>query len=269
MLACLPAACGGGGDDGGVSEEKRAADEKAAGAVLVEALTTKDPGACTRLLTQTAVEQSTLRHGRAAVRECRSEADEPGAASASVTRVTVDGDRATADVEPRGGSFTFRRATFGMRKQGGRWKVDRMTAGTLDRPAFMRDARKEMREPPDALSPGVTSCVLGELAGVQDAALVGIYVNSDVRVIVVPMVVCVMREQLAGDPRVTPLLGCIGEGIRRELTTGAVGRAIAEEADIERLDELVDSRRFTRVVQATAFDCARAAALEDAAGGVS
>ncbi|HEV2787117.1 MAG TPA: hypothetical protein VGV67_12045, partial [Solirubrobacteraceae bacterium] len=233
VMALALVACGGGEDSQSTDPQPTAgAAEAQVRAVVIEALKTKDPSACTRLLTQSAIEQFTFQRGRKALAECRDDADEVGAKTVAVRRVDVDGVRAEADVEPRGGSLTLEKATFVLRKERGSWKIDALTAATLDRPAFMREAREELREEPDAMPPDVVDCVVNDLEGRQDAEIVRLYVDSDPRVLLAPTVVCAIRAELPRTPAARPFVECVSRAARRELTTGALGRELAEDADL-------------------------------------
>lgn len=273
VAACVLGACG--GDDGDTQEpnagetpaagESSSADEQQVRAVVREALTTDDPGSCTRLLTQAAVEQFTYRRGREAIAECRKDADEVAATSVAVSRVEVDGTRAEADAEPKGGGLTLRKATFTLRKDGRRWKIDRLKAGTLDRAAFLTEARKQMREPPEALSEAVTHCVVRELRATTDAVLIRIFVASDPRPLLLPTVDCALRSELPRTAQAAPFVTCVTQGARRELTSGALGRALAGDPDLG----ILESERFESVIAQIAGACARQGVPAPSGGSVS
>ena len=269
VAVCALSACGG-GDDSGSGEQRTpdpqtSAEEREVRAVVTEALTTKDPAACTRLFTQAAVERFTYMRGRKAIAECRNEADEPAATSVAIRRVGVTGAQAEADVEPKGGNLTLRKATFALRKVSGRWRIDRITAGKLDRAAFFRELRKDLREPPDALPADAAACVTAELRTASNEDLVGIYVRSDVRQVVVPTVICALRSQLPRTQAAAPLVACVTKGVRRELTSGRLGRALADEPDLA----LLDSPRFQGVIEQITRRCAQEAPPGASDGSVS
>ena len=268
--ACALSACGGGDDDSGSGEQRTAdpqtsADERQVRAVVTEALTTKDPAACTRLFTQGALERFTYMRGSKAIAECRDEADEAAATSLTIPLISVTGAQAEADVEPKGGDLTLRKATFGLRKVAGRWKIDRSTAGTLHRAAFFRELREDLREPPDALPVEVADCVLAELRSASNEDLVGIYVKSDVRQVVVPTVICALRAELPRTQAAAPFVQCVTKGARRELTSGALGRALADEPDLG----LLDSGRYEGVIEQITRRCAQEALPGASDGSVS
>lgn len=272
VAASLLGACGGGdgGEDRSARERpaavaSRSAEERRVRSVVRETLMTEDPEDCARLLTQAAIEQFTFRRGRAALAECRDNADEDAATAVEITRVDIDGARAEAVAEPKGGGLTMRTATFSLLKDGGRWKIDRLKAGTLDRAAFMRYGRKELREPPSSLSEEATHCVMRELRSRPDEVLVRIFVASDLRTLLVPTVVCALRHELPQSAQAAPFVACVTKAVRRELTSGALGRELAEDPDIG----LLESERFERVMEAIATACVRQGVPAPSGGSVS
>lgn len=271
VAASLLGACGGdGGEQRGARESPAAAasagaDERRVRAVVRKTLMTEDPEDCARLLTQAAIEQFTFRRGRAALAECRANAGEDAATAVEITRVDIDGARAEAVAEPEGGGLTMRTATFSLLKDGRRWRIDRLKAGTLDRAAFMRYGRKELREPPSSLSEEATQCVMRELRSRPDEVLVRIFVASDLRTLLVPTVVCALRHELPRTARAAPFVACVTKAVRRELTSGALGRELAGDPDIG----LLESERFERVMEEIATACARQGLPAPSGGSVS
>lgn len=265
VMAVALAACGGGEERQDTPVTPADAEEKQVRDVVIEALKSNDPGACTRLLTQSAVEQFTLQRGRRAVAECRDDADEIGAKTVSVRRIDVDGMRAEADVEPRGGTLALKAATFVLRKDDGRWMIDELTAGTLDRAAFMREAREELAEEPAGMSPEVIDCVANDLEGRRDAEIMRLYIDSDPRVLLAPAVVCAIRAQLPHTPAARPFVDCVTRAARRELTTGALGRKLSQDADLG----ILETHEFQGLIETIAARCAAATLPGSSAGTVS
>lgn len=266
-VAFVLAACGGGDGDGerAVKPAPRPTEEQAVRAAVIEALKTEQPSACTRLLTQRAVEQFTFQRGAKALERCREDSDEAGAKTVAVKRVEVDGLRAEADVEPRGGSLTLEKATFVLTKDDGSWKIDQLTAGTLDREGFFREAREELAEEPDGMPPQVVDCVVNDLQKRKDAEIVRLYVDSDPRVLLAPTVVCAVRAELPRAPAARPLVECVTRSVRRELTTGALGRELARTPDLE----LLETDRFRATVEEIGARCASQTLPGSSAGTVS
>lgn len=277
VMASLIGACGGGDETEQAGDERPAAgeqqdpgpaqnaDEKQVRAVLTEALTTKDPAACTRLLTQSAMEQFTLQRGSEALSECRDEADEPGATSVKIGRVEVDGERAEAQVEPKGGTLTLKEATFALLKDGDRWKIHRLTAGTLDRPAFLREARKGLREESEESDEAQVGCVVAALERRRDAEIMKLFLDGDARVLVVPTLVCEIGSQIPQTQATAAFSRCVRRAATRELTTGALGRELRRDADLD----VVESGRFQRALEDIVARCVRLARPGSSAGGVS
>jgi hypothetical protein len=108
----------------------------------------------------------------------------------SRSSVRVDGPRAGADVRPRGGTWTFKTASIGLRKAGGRWQLDRLKGGTLDRAALSARLRKGPRSASDELPDGVHNCLLRVLRTSDDKELVRAIVGPDVHVFLLPSVIC-------------------------------------------------------------------------------
>jgi stage V sporulation protein SpoVS len=249
LAASALGACGG---------DNASKDEQQARAVAKEAMTTKDPGACTRIVTRKFIEQTTLERGADAISSCRDGSAQIRATSVSIDRVAVSGPNASVEVRPEGGVLPFRTATLGLRKAGGRWQVNRLKGGTLDRAALARVMRQQLTAPPDAVSAGTVDCAVDELAGTPAAEIVRAYVKPDPRQLLIPVVVCTVRVELKGTPR--RLVACIERGVARELTTGALGRklranpssvSLLRTADGERLGGRV-ARACVRTVGATA-----------------
>lgn len=254
VLACALSACG--GDEGSSGARKLSKDEQQVRAVLREALTTKDPDACTRLLTQNLLEQVSTERGKGAVRDCRMDADSASATSVMIDRVAVSGPRAGADVRPRGGSLTFKTVTIGLRKAGGRWKLDRLKKGTLDRPAFIAFARKELRSGPGAVAGKTVDCFVREISTKNDEQITRALFKADQRLFLLPITICAVRNELALRGVPGDVVQCVVGRVRRELTTGATARRL--RASRAAAAELADSPALERVVRRSAIACAPA-----------
>lgn len=255
LVACALSACGGGGGDDGSGDKAVSKDEQQVRAVLKEALTTKDPDSCTRLLTQALVEQISAKRGAAAVRDCREDADTAGAKTVSIDRVRVNGPRAGSDVRPKGGSLTFKTLSIGLRKDAGRWKLDRLKGGTLDRPAFVAFARKELTSPPDAVPADTVDCMLRDVETTEDEAIARALLSGDARLFLLPITICGVRNEFARRGTPAPLVECIVGRVRRAMTTGELGRRLA--ASPESASAVVDSPLYERAVRLSAARCAR------------
>lgn len=202
-------------------------EEQRVRAVVRHVMTADDPGACTRLMTSRFLEQTTFARGRAAVRNCRADADEIAAKKLVIDSVAVDGARAQTAVRPSGGTLPFERATFALRKDGGTWRFDRLTGGTLDRVAFGRVMREQSNR--QGVPKDVSACAIDDLAHTSDDAIVRSFVEPDARVVAVPIAVCSIRHELTRGQLPPNLVNCILRGARRELTSGAIGRKLAQD----------------------------------------
>ena len=88
-------------------------------------------------------------------------------------------------MRPKGGMWTFKTASIGLRKAGGRWQLDRLKVGTLDRAALSSAS--------DELPDGVDKCLLRVLRTRDDKELVRAIVEPDVRVLLLPSLICGVR----------------------------------------------------------------------------
>lgn len=243
-LACALGACGG-------NDSTHSKDEQAVRAVVKEGMTTSDPDVCARLLTQQFIEQTTLETGAAAIRSCRKDAGSAASASLTIDRVAVSGDRAAADIRPKGGSLPFKTATLGLRKTAGSWKIDRLKGGTLDRAALARVMHDQLTAPPDELAVKTVDCAVQDLRNTADSEIVRAYVKPAPRVLVIPVAVCTVRRELANSGAPRNVVACIEQGVRRELTTGALGRKLERDPSSVALLQSADGERLgARVARA-------------------
>lgn len=249
FVACALGACGGDGD-------AASKDKKQIRSVVTEVITTTDPSACTRLTTQTFLEQTTGAQGSDAVRTCRRNATAASAQSVSIGRVAVSGPRASADVRPKGGSLAFTSLRIGLRKTTGRWKIDRAKSGTLDRAAFFRLSRRELTSPPNEVSPAIADCVLREFKAIDDDEIVQALINMQQRLFVVAGAICGFNSTLAGSALPKRTIACIERRFRHELTGGAIGRRVAANPD--RVKSVLASPRSSRTVRLIGRSCAQA-----------
>src|SRR5262245_32104257 len=115
--ALLMAACGGNSDEDQITD------------VIKTSVKSTDPADCTKLETQTFVEQTEFALGPDAVKQCQDDAadtsDDPD--SVDVKDVEADGDTGTANVTFHGGSFDGSTVTVGLVKEGDQWKLNRIT----------------------------------------------------------------------------------------------------------------------------------------------
>jgi hypothetical protein len=163
VLAALTiTACGGGGSS----------DEDKITETIETAATTSDPGNCTELETQRFVEQNSQQKGKAAVKACEAEAKagEEEAEGANVSNVSVDGEKATAQVEFEGGSLGSQGLEVALVEEGGNWKLDQIEGfANYDGRALGGAFEKQFEEEPGELTPAQAKCISGKIAEASQA----------------------------------------------------------------------------------------------------
>jgi hypothetical protein len=156
-LALLPlvllalSACGGGGSgaEGEITE------------VIEAAATNKDPSNCTELQTLHFTEQNTSQKGNAAIRSCEESAkEEEEAEEAKVSNVSVNGEKATAEVEFIGGSLGSQTLSVALVEEGGDWKLDQIEGfAKYDGKALEETFLKRFEESPEGLTKKQYTCI--------------------------------------------------------------------------------------------------------------
>src|SRR6201989_485218 len=112
MASVALAACGGGGSNA----------EAEVTEVIEQAATTKDPSNCTELQTLRFTEQNTGEKGKAAIKRCEESAkEEEQAEEAKVSNVSVNGEKATAEVKFIGGSLGSQTLSVALVEENGDW----------------------------------------------------------------------------------------------------------------------------------------------------
>jgi hypothetical protein len=154
-------ACGGGNGD----EDK-----------IVEAIetaeTTANPRNCTELQTQRFNEQVSQKRGKAATKACEKEAEagEEEAKSANVSNVTVNDDKATAEVEFKGGPLDSQTLEVALVQEDGDWKLDRVEGfADYDGKALGAAFEERFEEKPEGLSPKQAKCIARKVAASSEA----------------------------------------------------------------------------------------------------
>jgi galactitol-specific phosphotransferase system IIB component len=163
LIAALTlAACGGGGgssDEGEIEE----AIEKVA--------TTNAVSNCTKLETQRFVEQNADQKGPEAVETCEAEAKEEAeqAEGATVSNISVDGEKATAEVEFEGGPLGAQVLNVSLADEEG-WKLDHIDGfAKYDGKAIAAGFEKNFEEEPEELPASVAKCVAEGFEGASTA----------------------------------------------------------------------------------------------------
>ncbi len=151
LAALAVTACGGGGSnaEGEVTE------------VIEQSATTKDPGNCTELQTLRFTEQNTGEKGKAAVKACEESAkEEEQAEEAKVSNVSVNGEKATAEVEFVGGSLGSQTLAVALVEDGGDWKLDQIEGfANYNGKALEETFLKRFEESPEGLSKQQYTCI--------------------------------------------------------------------------------------------------------------
>lgn len=154
VLAALTiTACGGGG---GSSAEGEITE------TIEKAATTTDPSNCTKLETLAFVEQDSEEEGKGAIKACEEEAEagEEQAEGANVSNISVNGEKATAQVEFEGGSLGSQSLEVALVEEGGKWKLDQIEGFANYKGAALGEAfEKQFEENPEGLSKEQASCI--------------------------------------------------------------------------------------------------------------
>jgi copper chaperone CopZ len=154
VLAALTlTACGGGGSSSAEAEITEAIEKSA---------TSADPSDCTETETLSFVEQNSAEKGKAALKTCEEEAEagEEQAKKANVSNISVNGEKATAEVEFEGGSLDSQTLEVALVEEGGKWKLDQVEGfadynGEALEKAFEEGFEKESH----GLSPELVKCI--------------------------------------------------------------------------------------------------------------
>jgi hypothetical protein len=164
VLAALTiTACGGGGSS----------DEDKITETIEKAATTSDPTNCTELETLRFVEQNSEEKGKAAVKSCEEEAEagEEEAEGANVSNVSVNGSKATAEVEFEGGPLGSQSLEVALVEEGGTWKMDQIEGfANYDGAALGEAFEKEFEEEAGGPSKEEAACISEAIAKSSKAA---------------------------------------------------------------------------------------------------
>jgi hypothetical protein len=157
LVAIAISACGGSGES----------DEDKIVKVIESAETTTDPRSCTELQTQRFNEQVTQRKGEAGTRSCEGEAKEgqPQAERAKISNVSVNDEKATAEVEFKGGPLDSQTLEVALAQKEGNWKIDYVEGfAHYDGKALGAAFAERFEEKPEGLSPKQAKCIARKVA---------------------------------------------------------------------------------------------------------
>ncbi len=139
--------------------------------------TSRNPAYCGSVMTPGYLRQTTGAPTRFAVDVCRQDAPFAGAASVAIDAVKIDGDRATATVVNRGGSFDGSWLVVRLAKTDDTWKLDRLLRfARFDRAGFDRAYRMLLRN--DKTRPAAAACILAKTHRLTDAQLERLALND-------------------------------------------------------------------------------------------
>jgi copper chaperone CopZ len=154
-------ACGGGSGDADKITE-----------AIETAATSADPSNCAALETQRFDEQNSQQKGKAAVKTCEAEAEkgETQADAVNVSSVSVDGEKATAEVEFEGGPLNSQVLEFALVETEGAWKLDQIEGfAKYDGKALAKIFEGQFEAEPKGPSPAQASCFTGKIAAASKA----------------------------------------------------------------------------------------------------
>ena len=146
------AACGGGSSGGG--EEAKIEE------VIEESATSTDPSKCTELQTTLFNETETDQKGAEATKACEEEAKENDTESVNVSNVSVNGEKATAEVEIEGSSLNGQGVEVELVEEGGDWKLNKFISFTNFNAAALGEALEEEFEKEEGVNPKLAKCVV-------------------------------------------------------------------------------------------------------------
>lgn len=164
-------------------------DDKARIKRTIEAIATSgDPAYCGTEMTTAYLEQTTGTRPPFADDVCRNAAGVFPADSVSVSEVAISGDRATALVANRGGSFDGSNLLVRLHDDGG-WKLDRLVAfEKFDRRRFNRAYRGLLLA--SGASPSAAACALRKTGSLSNPELEHVLLHEESRVFVPIGVAC-------------------------------------------------------------------------------
>lgn len=209
LSAWLLAACGGG---------ESAGDAAAVRADVAKALTSTDADDCepTTYATQRWVDRQTYsipELARQMERLCRADVERYAADAVRVSRVEVDGARATARIVAHGGTYGFGELEVALAKDRS-WKLDELTGVALDRAKFDRIQVQFATIGDGEASKAQTACSIRRLARFSDRELEQAVLRSDVTLVLDPVLVCFLRPELRKQGLSVELTRCVIRALR-------------------------------------------------------
>ncbi len=182
LPACLLALIFGLAACGGSSES----DEDKITSTIETAATSKDPAVCGETQTLKFIEQTVGGAGKEAEKRCEEEAKAGvgNPASVAVSEVKVDGEKATADAEFKGGNFNGQTLELALIEEGGEWKMNEFVGfAKFDAAGFVQSLAKQLENEP-SLKPTVASCIVEGIEEFSKSELEALVVENNTQAIV-------------------------------------------------------------------------------------
>jgi len=155
-------ACGSSGSSGSSGSGGSSGSDEEQITTAIRAVTTSiNPADCKKLETQAFMAQNTQSEGAKAVSACEQHAKEVkyNPKAVVVSKVKVNGTKATADVAFTGGGFDGQTAAIALVKEGDQWKLDKTTGfAKLDRAKLVDQFEAQFTDPANKISRSTTSC---------------------------------------------------------------------------------------------------------------
>lgn len=176
VLAFGLAACGSSGES----------DEEKITSTIDAAVTSHDPAVCAETQTLKFMEQTNFEAGKKAEKECEEEAKggENHPKSVTVSKIKVSGERATADVEFKGGNFNEQTLEVALVDENGEWKLDELTGFAKFDPAVFFESVAEQLENEPSIKPKVASCILEGVEEFSKSQLEAMVIENNTQAIV-------------------------------------------------------------------------------------
>lgn len=144
-------ACGGSSSGGG--EEAKIEE------AIEESATSTDPSKCVEFQTALFNETESGQNGAAATKACEEEAKENSTESVKVSNLSVNGEKATAEVEVEGSGLNGQGVELELVEEGGDWKLNKFIGFTNFDAAALGEALEEEFGKQEGISPELAKCV--------------------------------------------------------------------------------------------------------------
>lgn len=167
-------ACGGGGES----------DEDKITSTIETAATSTDPAVCGETQTLKFMEQTNSGTGKEAEKECEEEAKtgEGNPDSVNVSKVEVNGGKATASAEFKGGTFDGQTLELGLVEEGGEWKLDEFAGfANFDPAPFIKALTEQIENEPE-IEPETAACIVEGIEGLSNSELESAIVENNTEV---------------------------------------------------------------------------------------